>query len=74
MAVYVDRLRQWGCTMWSKKHATCHLLADTFEELEAFARKLGIPHRWRHSGSKEHYDLTASWRKKAVAAGAIERR
>ncbi|MHB9155654.1 MAG: DUF4031 domain-containing protein [Endomicrobiales bacterium] len=74
MAVYVDRLRAWGVTFHAVKNATCHLTADTFEELEAFARSIGIPHRWRHSGSKEHYDLTRSWRKKAVSAGAIERR
>jgi hypothetical protein len=73
MAIYVDHPRQWGFTYRATKTATCHLTADTFEELEAFARKLGIPPRWRHSGSKEHYDLTVSWRKKAVGAGAIER-
>lgn len=69
MSVYVDQLREWG---WSKG-ASCHLLADTPEELHAFAGKIGMQRRWfQRLASTPHYDLTATRRKRAVLAGAIE--
>lgn len=69
MAVYVDELRNWG---WSKG-ASCHLLADTPEELHAFAAKVGLLSGWfQRRASTPHYDLTAARRKRAVLAGAVE--
>lgn len=69
MSVYVDPRFNggvWNCEgyMW------CHMRADSKEELHAFAKKIGRKRCWYHRG--DHYDLTPSFRAKAVAAGAIE--
>ncbi len=51
----------------------CHLLADTRDELHAFAAAVGMPrvafqdHPWRW-----HYDLPAVLRPRAVELGALE--
>ena len=76
MAVYVDPL--FNTEGWSEKwpfKQACHMMADSDDELHAFAARIGLKRAWhqpfpRHSVS--HYDLTASKRKAAVAAGAIE--
>lgn len=72
----------------------CHLTADTTEELQAFARKLGLRLSWfqpvklypdneytrrvcpekigkPRPGSRDHYDVTARVRAKAIRLGAI---
>ena len=47
-----------------------HLISDTsFEELHAFAARLGLPDRAFH---RDHYDLPDAWVRRAVAAGAVE--
>lgn len=85
MTVYVDnalipaRVGRWE-SRWS------HLVADTREELHAFAAKLGLDRRWFQDpcrpgkalvarlGSRAaenwHYDLTESKRRQAIALGA----
>jgi hypothetical protein len=69
MAVYIDKLRDWG---W-KLGPSCHLIADSNEELHAFAAKLGLRREWfQPKASGPHYDLTAKRRALAVAAGAVE--
>jgi hypothetical protein len=69
MAVYVDRLRDWG---W-RLGPSCHLIADSNEELHEFAAKLDMKRNWfQASPSGPHYDLTAKRRAKAVQLGAIE--
>jgi hypothetical protein len=48
--------------MWS------HLVSDTsYDELHAFAERLGIP---RRAFQGDHYDLPAEMRSSAVALGA----
>ncbi len=69
--VYVDALINYG---W-KLGPSCHLLADTEEELHAFAASIGMKRAWFQDGdnhSVPHYDLVASRRKLAVKLGAIE--
>lgn len=69
MAVYVDKLRNWG---W-KLGPSCHLIADSDEELHAFAARLGMKRSWfQESVSGPHYDLTARRRVLAVKLGAAE--
>lgn len=72
MAVYVDPL--WERTpkkgwRWSK---SCHLFADSLEELHAFAESIGMKREWFQDAKLPHYDLTETRRKKAVTKGAIE--
>lgn len=73
MAVYVDTLIDWG---W-RLGPSCHMTADTDEELHAMADAIGMKRSWAqkmdHPRQRHHhYDLVASRRKKAVALGAIE--
>lgn len=52
----------------------CHMTADTREELDVMADAIGLRRSWiQYPGTwKEHYDVTLSKRRAAVAAGAIE--
>lgn len=52
-----------------KGRTWCHLMADSDEELEAFARKVGLRPEWKHN---DHYDVTRIKRLAVVKAGAIE--
>ncbi len=46
-----------------------HLASDeSFEELHAFARTIGIPER---GFDRDHYDVPAEWYDDVVAAGAV---
>lgn len=71
MSVYVDDMNRAGrvgriSSRWS------HLYADTHDELEAFARRLGLRPSWiQHAGNhREHYDLAAGKRAQALQLGA----
>ncbi|GAB2499983.1 DUF4031 domain-containing protein [Pseudoxanthomonas sangjuensis] len=67
MAVYVDD----AVTLW-RGQRWAHLMADTLDELHAFAAALGIPRRaFQDKTSGAHYDLPAPLRDEAVALGAI---
>lgn len=71
MPVYVDPLINYG---W-KLGPSCHLTADTLDELHDFAiNKCGMKRSWFQMSKDEvpHYDLVKSRRDKAVKAGAIE--
>lgn len=51
----------------------CHLMADTVEELHAFAGRLGLRREWFQDKSKvPHYDLAQTKRALAVRYGAKE--
>ena len=46
-----------------------HLASDTsYDELHAFARRLGIPER---GFDRDHYDVPSPWYDDVVAAGAL---
>ena len=71
MPVYVDPLINYG---W-KLGPSCHLTADTEEELHNFAISIGMKRSWFQDGeshSLPHYDLTKGRRAAAVKKGAIE--
>ncbi len=73
MPVYVDPLMDHG---W-RLGPSCHLWADSLPELHVFATSIGLKPAWfqpdtgRGARALPHYDLTASRRAAAVAAGAI---
>ena len=73
MSVYVDELRMWTPRQPRPFHrGSCHLTADTVEELHAFARAIGLRRGWfQDHPLHPHYDLTESRRGRALAAGAI---
>jgi hypothetical protein len=69
MAVLVDPLREYPDPGLRWTH-WCHMVSDSeFEELHAFAARLGIP---RRGFQGDHYDLPAHVRERAVELGAVE--
>jgi hypothetical protein len=68
LAVYVDKLVDYS---W-RHGPSCHLIADSVEELKAFAVQMGMRVEWFQPRSSPHFDLTADGRDIAVQNGAIE--
>lgn len=72
MCVYVDNMQRPArvgrlYAVWS------HLLADTDEELHAFAARLGLRRAWHQKPGTpiSHYDVTEPKRQLALKLGAI---
>jgi hypothetical protein len=73
MAVYVDPLLEHGGSKTFRWKHSCHMYADTHEELHAMAAAIGMKREWfQDEGKLSHYDLVESRRKAAVRCGAIE--
>jgi len=72
MTVYVDDLMTCVPTPRWLHRSSCHLMADSEEELSAFADRMGLRREWKQGGSVPHYDLTPNKRKQAVQQGAVE--
>ncbi len=73
MSVYVDNLVKWPTKIRCFKPGSCHMTADTLEELHAFAKRLGLLREWfQPHGICPHYDLTVKKREAAVKLGALE--
>ncbi|WP_122720738.1 DUF4031 domain-containing protein, partial [Pseudomonas viridiflava] len=66
MTVYVDEEGiRWRGREW------CHLVADSLDELHAFAARLGLRRSWFQSKTYyPHYDVTMAVRTRALALGA----
>ena len=73
MAVYVDNMHETAMGKCGRMKMS-HMLADSRDELDAMADRIGVARRWSHYPGtyREHYDVSLSARAKAVAAGAIE--
>jgi hypothetical protein len=73
MPVYVDNLRTYpnGKGFW-RGRPSCHLFADTLEEMHYFAKLLDLRKSWFQNHPRlPHYDLTGPRRDAALKAGAI---
>lgn len=69
MAVYVDKCVNYGWR-WGK---SCHMVADSFEELHAMGAAIGLNRTWFQEKHRDpHYDLTVRKRAAAVRLGAVE--
>ena len=67
MAVSVDD----AVTLW-RGHRWAHLMADTLDELHAFAARLGLRReKFQDKTSGAHYDVPAPLREEALRLGAI---
>ena len=67
MAVYVDD----AVSLW-RGHRWAHLMADTLDELHAFASRLGLQReRFQDKTSGAHYDVPAPLREQALRLGAV---
>ena len=73
MAVYVDALINYGTGkgFW-KDRKSCHLIADSTDELIEFAVGIGLQKSWFQPKSSPHFDLTEDKRILAVEKGALE--
>jgi hypothetical protein len=76
MSVYVDPLfftSAFKTYRW-RYNESCHMMADTEEELLQMARKIGLKQSWfqKRPRGLSHFDLTKNKRKLAVKYGAIE--
>ncbi len=72
MTVYVDQLRPvpaYAPPPLLRAGLVCHMMADTDDELEDMAGRIGMRKSWRHG---DHYDLTPARRSLAMRYGAVE--
>jgi hypothetical protein len=73
MSVYVDQLLNHGGSATFRWTHSCHMYADTLDELHAMATAIGMKLAWfQDKPSMPHYDLVETRRRKAVKLGAIE--
>ena len=68
MTVYVDDMHATEMGHYRRMKMS-HMIADTDEELNAMADRIGVARRW-HQG--DHYDIALSKRALAVQYGATE--
>lgn len=71
MPVYVDEVKLFPGARPPFHLGSCHLTADTEEELHALASRIGLLRIWFQPRSSPHYDLTPALRERALAAGAV---
>lgn len=73
MAVYVDNMHEISMGNYNagrgRVFKMSHMMADTLEELNEMADKIGIKRKWFQG---DHYDICKSKRELAVKNGAIE--
>lgn len=77
MSVYVDDMFRKATVPNGARSVSgewCHMEADTREELDAMADKIGLRRSYIQKAGHpayEHYDVTRPMRARAIAAGAI---
>lgn len=73
MSVYVDPMAPCLPNPRWRHRESCHLWADSDEELHGFAESLGLLREWHQNkpGGLSHYDLTAGKRQAACRLGAV---
>lgn len=70
MSAYVDACLARVATPSWRHGPSCHLFADTLDELHEAARRLGLRREWFQGKTAfAHYDLTAKRRAEAVRLG-----
>lgn len=73
MSCYVDRVQSYPTSIRCFAGGSCHLIADTLDELHTMARRIGLKRVWfQDKPHCRHYDLTPARRAKAVELGAVE--
>jgi hypothetical protein len=71
MAVYIDPLVPYGGSKQFRWKQSCHMWADTEQELHAFAKQIGLKREWFQTETRlPHYDLNPTRRLRAVEKGA----
>ena len=71
--IFVDKLRSCLRNKNWPYDKSCHLFADSIEELKIFAVVIGLKKSWFQDNKRlPHFDLTEGMRVRAVNGGAIE--
>lgn len=73
MTVWVDEIREYPPTVKNHHHKKwSHMWADTDEELQAYAKLLGLRRSWYQDSDiwYLHYDVTPPRRAMAIELGA----
>jgi hypothetical protein len=75
MAVYVDEIREHGGSKTFRWPRSCHMYADTLEELHAMAVAIGMMRAWFQGERADfpHYDLVPARRLNAIQLGALQK-
>lgn len=70
MAVYLDKSTNIlkGKSEWPM--VTCHMIADSVEELFEMANKIGLRPEWFQPWSHPHFDVSKTRQTRALAHGA----
>lgn len=73
MSVYVDDMYLIPLGRFGRMKMS-HMIADSTDELLEMADRIGLSRRWLQAAGtdREHFDVSMSLRRKAVAAGAVE--
>ena len=75
MPVYVDDMYRYPMGRFRRMKMS-HMMADSRDELLAMADLIGLDRAWLQNAGqgrdREHFDVSLAYRRKAVAAGAIE--
>lgn len=73
MSVYVDEIVRHGSSEDFPWPRSCHMYADSLDELHRMAEAVGLRRSWfQDRAGLPHYDLVPARRAKAVELGAIE--
>jgi hypothetical protein len=72
MSVYVDPIVTWGGGPNFPWKNSCHMYADTLQELHKMAISIGLKREWFQDKGMPHYDLVPSKRRLAVQKGAVQ--
>lgn len=70
--IYIDALKACTPKKGWRWNSSCHMFADSLEELHEFAERIGMRRAWFQNKKLPHYDLTANRRQLALRNGAIE--
>lgn len=68
MTVYVDDMHRYPLGRFQRMKMS-HLIADSNDELHAFADSIGLKREWFQ---QDHYDVSLTKRREAVQKGAVE--
>lgn len=68
MTVYIDDMYLYPMGQFRGMKMS-HMIADSEDELHAFAKQIGLKRRWYQG---DHYDISKTKRILAIKAGAVE--
>lgn len=72
MSVYVDDLMKWPTKIECFRRGSCHMTADSIDELHQMAERIGLRREWfQDHPLAPHYDLTPVKRHQVLCLGGV---